>query len=52
MRSHLLNVDIVTQFNPYQADELHKIVMDCENCIKRMKEREAKMIQLLAKTSN
>lgn len=47
VRSHLLNVDVVTQFDPHRAETLRKTVQDCEECIRKIKEREIKNSELL-----
>ncbi|CAH3046777.1 unnamed protein product [Porites evermanni] len=36
VRCHMLNVDVVTMFNPEMMDMLNQTVEQCENCIKRM----------------
>ena len=33
VQCHLLNVDVVTQFDPHLHDMLKKSVEDCERCI-------------------
>ena len=40
-RSLLLNVDVVTQFDPHMMAGLNQMVQDCEACIARMSEVEA-----------
>lgn len=47
MRSHLLNIDVVTQFNPYHVDMLKKNIEDCHGCIERMKQRNEKVMESL-----
>lgn len=32
----MLNVDVVTMFNPEMMDMLNQTVEQCENCIKRL----------------
>lgn len=32
----MLNVDVVTMFNPEMMDMLNQTVEQCKNCIKRM----------------
>lgn len=36
VRCHMLNVDVVTMFNPEMMDMLNQTVEQCENCIKGM----------------
>lgn len=40
-QSLLLNVDVVTQFDPHMIASLNQMVQDCEACIARMSEVEA-----------
>lgn len=47
VRSHLLNIDVVTLFDPHLTDKLRQTTEQCENCLQRMKEREDHMNQLI-----
>jgi hypothetical protein len=40
IRSHLLNIDLVTQFNPDTVEALNKTVEECKACIERFEEKE------------
>ena len=41
----MLNVDVVTQFDPHTAESLSKVVQDCEACIARVREMD-KQVEL------
>ncbi|XP_062519931.1 uncharacterized protein LOC134194956 [Corticium candelabrum] len=38
IRSHLLNIDLVAQFNPHTVEALNKTVAECKACIARLEE--------------
>jgi bacterioferritin-associated ferredoxin len=38
VKCHILNVEMVIQFNPHQVEKLKNVIMDCEDCIERMEE--------------
>lgn len=39
MKSHLLNVDVVTLFDPIRADQLRSTIQECYDCAERLKGR-------------
>lgn len=39
VKSHLLNVDVVTLFDPVRADQLRSTIQECYDCAERLKER-------------
>ncbi|EDO48677.1 predicted protein [Nematostella vectensis] len=46
VKCHMLNVDVVTMFNPETVDTLNKIVEDCEACTKTMNDMVTEDIQV------
>ena len=36
VRSHLMNVDLLTMFNPHVVDSLNRMKADCESCAKKL----------------
>lgn len=48
----LLNVDIVSQFDPAVVQELAGLVEECEGCIARMNQRRDKSYQCLQEDSS
>ena len=38
MRVHLLNVDVVTLFDPIKSDQMRTQVEECHQCMERMKD--------------
>lgn len=37
VRSLLLNVDVVTQFDPHMVEGLRQLVQDCETCTEQLR---------------
>lgn len=40
MKAHLLNVDVVTLFDPIKSDQMRIKVEECHQCMERMKEKD------------
>ncbi|XP_003383887.1 PREDICTED: uncharacterized protein LOC100631981 [Amphimedon queenslandica] len=40
MKAHLLNVDVVTLFDPIKSDQMRTRVEECRQCVERMKEKD------------
>lgn len=34
VRAHLLNIDLVTQFNPHTMETINNVISDCKKCTK------------------
>lgn len=47
VQCHLLNIDVVTQFDPQQMEMLRMTSYDCQKCLERMKEKEQTMVETL-----